>query len=318
MKKYLSIIVGLMLVLGASPVFAVNELTLQTDTQISAGSETFTVLGNYTVDSITVSPTNFTVTLAPGVHLRISAASRNRIEASQSNTVAAVRTCNDTVSEIELVSNETVNSQTLTITPSTTLCTDASQIGGGGGYVAPVVEPAVVDTTSTASSSGSSSTGSSSSTSETVTSTAPTAASTVTAPVVTTTVSVAAPVAASIVSSYTFTIPLALGSKEASVTELQKRLTSEGVYSGPITGYFGSLTLAAVKKYQENNGISKAGQAGYGNVGPATRAKLNASVGTSSVQTSSASIESLQAQLQALQAQLLLLLNQQLQLLKAN
>jgi hypothetical protein len=316
MKKYLSIIVGLMLVLGASPVFAVNELTLQTDTQISAGSETFTVLGNYTVDSITVSPTNFTVTLAPGVHLRISAASRNRIEASQSNTVAAVRTCNDTVSEIELVSNETVNSQTLTITPSTTLCTDASQIGGGGGYVAPVVEPVVVATTSAASTSESS-TGSSSSTSDT-TSTVSTATSAVTAPVVTTTVSVAAPVAASTVSSYTFTTPLALGSKEASVTELQKRLTSEGVYSGPITGYFGSLTLAAVKKYQENNGISKAGQAGYGNVGPATRAKLNASVGTSSVQTSSASIESLQAQLQALQAQLLLLLNQQLQLLKAN
>ncbi len=54
------------------------------------------------------------------------------------------------------------------------------------------------------------------------------------------------------------------------VAELQKRLTDEGVYSGPITGYFGPLTQAGVKEYQIKNGISAIGV-----VGPLTRAKLN-------------------------------------------
>ena len=70
--------------------------------------------------------------------------------------------------------------------------------------------------------------------------------------------------------SYKFNNFLGVGSKGADVTELQKRLTSEGVYSGPITGTYGSLTEAAVKKYQKLNGISA-----FGYVGPGTRAALN-------------------------------------------
>jgi len=69
---------------------------------------------------------------------------------------------------------------------------------------------------------------------------------------------------------YKFYNPLMLGSKGADVSELQKRLTAEGVYSGPITGYYGSLTEAAVKKYQTQRNIDQ-----LGNVGPATRAALN-------------------------------------------
>ena len=55
------------------------------------------------------------------------------------------------------------------------------------------------------------------------------------------------------------------------VTELQKRLTSDGVYSGPVTGYFGTLTKAGVQAWQEKNGLVKDGI-----VGPNTRTKLNA------------------------------------------
>jgi peptidoglycan hydrolase-like protein with peptidoglycan-binding domain len=69
---------------------------------------------------------------------------------------------------------------------------------------------------------------------------------------------------------YTFTSSLSVGSTGADVTALQNRLTSEGVYSGPITGTFGPLTRAAVEKYQTAHGISPIGQ-----VGPATRAALN-------------------------------------------
>jgi hypothetical protein len=69
---------------------------------------------------------------------------------------------------------------------------------------------------------------------------------------------------------YTFNNFLGVGSTGTDVTELQKQLTTLGIYSGPITGTFGSLTQAAVKAFQSAHGIT---QAGY--VGPATRAALN-------------------------------------------
>jgi peptidoglycan hydrolase-like protein with peptidoglycan-binding domain len=70
---------------------------------------------------------------------------------------------------------------------------------------------------------------------------------------------------------YVFSNFLGLGSSGNGVTELQKRLTTLGLYTGPITGYFGSLTRAAVEELQSENGVS---QVGY--VGPGTRAVLNA------------------------------------------
>ncbi|TSA44821.1 peptidoglycan-binding protein [bacterium] len=60
--------------------------------------------------------------------------------------------------------------------------------------------------------------------------------------------------------------------KDSEVTKLQEFLTSEGLYSGPITGNFFSLTLKAMRDYQTREGISPA--AGY--FGPLTRAKANA------------------------------------------
>lgn len=44
---------------------------------------------------------------------------------------------------------------------------------------------------------------------------------------------------------------------------------------GKATGYFGTLTLKAVQQFQKKYGITHAGEAGYGSVGPLTRAKLN-------------------------------------------
>lgn len=78
-----------------------------------------------------------------------------------------------------------------------------------------------------------------------------------------------------ITTSYKFYNPLKFGSTGKDVTELQKRLNTEGIYSGPITGYYGSLTQTAIKKYQEKHGLATSGKSGYGNVGPATRAFLN-------------------------------------------
>jgi hypothetical protein len=72
-------------------------------------------------------------------------------------------------------------------------------------------------------------------------------------------------------SSYNFTELLNVGSQDAQVTALQKRLTADGFYSGSITGYFGALTKAAVEKFQSAHGIDVKGY-----VGPSTRAALNA------------------------------------------
>jgi len=76
---------------------------------------------------------------------------------------------------------------------------------------------------------------------------------------------------ASSATSYKFYNFLGVGSQGADVTALQERLTYEGMYSGSITGYYGSLTEGAVKKYQTAHGITPAGY-----VGPSTRAALNA------------------------------------------
>jgi hypothetical protein len=70
---------------------------------------------------------------------------------------------------------------------------------------------------------------------------------------------------------FDFTEFLGVGSQNAQVTALQERLTADGYFTGPVTGYYGALTQAAVKKYQAANDINT-----YGYVGPGTRAALNA------------------------------------------
>ncbi|OGD33103.1 hypothetical protein A3C78_02445 [Candidatus Azambacteria bacterium RIFCSPHIGHO2_02_FULL_45_18] len=76
---------------------------------------------------------------------------------------------------------------------------------------------------------------------------------------------------------FNFVRPLALGLRHADINNLQEALkTDSSIYpEGLVTGYFGPATLRAVQKFQEKYGIASSGTPGYGNVGPATRAKLN-------------------------------------------
>ena len=69
---------------------------------------------------------------------------------------------------------------------------------------------------------------------------------------------------------FKFTKALKFGMSGTEVRELQKKLIEEGVYSGAVTGYYGNLTVTAVKKLQKKNGLSQ-----LGSVGPGTRALLN-------------------------------------------
>jgi peptidoglycan hydrolase-like protein with peptidoglycan-binding domain len=68
-----------------------------------------------------------------------------------------------------------------------------------------------------------------------------------------------------------FDTNLSYGARSPKVLELQEFLTDQGVYSGPITGNFFSLTLTAVKAFQAKNNISPVS----GFFGPLTRAKAN-------------------------------------------
>ena len=61
---------------------------------------------------------------------------------------------------------------------------------------------------------------------------------------------------------------LKYSSSGPAVIELQEFLTSHSYYTGPITGYFYSLTLAGVKVYQAANGLPTTGY-----FGPMSRAK---------------------------------------------
>ncbi|GEM_PF-5221237 len=96
---------------------------------------------------------------------------------------------------------------------------------------------------------------------------------------------------------------LTVGSRGVDVEDLQKFLTAQGVYSGPITGYFGNLTKAGVAKFQEVNGISPT--AGY--FGPKTRALADQKSGASSEVSAPAgpvTAVDLQKQIEALMAEL--------------
>lgn len=70
---------------------------------------------------------------------------------------------------------------------------------------------------------------------------------------------------------------LSIGSSGNDVTSLQQFLTTSVGYTGGATGYFGSLTQAAVGKYQTANNIISYGTpstTGYGVVGPRTAAAM--------------------------------------------
>ncbi len=77
---------------------------------------------------------------------------------------------------------------------------------------------------------------------------------------------------------YRFVAALSFGNTSDSVKQLQTFLKAQGsdIYpSGATTGYFGQLTQNAVKAFQVKYGLAKTGDAGYGFVGPKTRAKIN-------------------------------------------
>ena len=62
--------------------------------------------------------------------------------------------------------------------------------------------------------------------------------------------------------SATFADTLKYGSRGAEVTKLQEQLKKLGYFSGKATGYFGSVTKTAVKKFQASKGVAVDGIVG--------------------------------------------------------
>ena len=76
---------------------------------------------------------------------------------------------------------------------------------------------------------------------------------------------------------YVFNKDLEFGMTDPDVKGLQDCLRFAGFFptNASSTGYFGSVTKTAVQGFQIKHGITTAAGAGYGRVGPKTRAKLN-------------------------------------------
>ena len=73
-----------------------------------------------------------------------------------------------------------------------------------------------------------------------------------------------------------FTKALSRGMSNPDIRRLQELLANDKTLypEGIVSGFFGALTEKAVGRFQEKYGVAKAGDAGYGTVGPKTRAKL--------------------------------------------
>jgi hypothetical protein len=80
-----------------------------------------------------------------------------------------------------------------------------------------------------------------------------------------------------------FNETLSFGMRNDEVRQLQEFLVSQGsdIYpEGLVTGYFGDMTLRAVRRFQMTHEIvSSESDGGYGIVGPRTRAKINSILG---------------------------------------
>lgn len=75
------------------------------------------------------------------------------------------------------------------------------------------------------------------------------------------------------------------GSTGSAVSQIQTKLRDWGYYSGAVDGIFGSRTEAAVRKFQQKNGLTVDGL-----VGPATLRALGMPTGSDTAQSSSADV----------------------------
>lgn len=281
---------------------AYDDVTLTTDTVLSVNGITLNVSGtSATIESMTVNASDFSVTLQSGSTFQVTAPGLERLSA---NTLTGIASdiCNANQSVLKYAPSTSV---TVTITPSSTLCSAATTGGSSP-------SSASVTTTSSSSSSSSSSTAAATTATAATTTVAPAAATTSVAPAATSASGLSssqiksildvlasfdadaetiAKVKASlegtaVTGSVTSTVVrvfkanLTVGSLGAEVKALQEFLNAHG-YTVAVTGpgspgnettRFGAATKAALIKYQKAKGITPA----VGYFGAKTRAAVEA------------------------------------------
>ncbi len=228
-----------------SPLFAFAALDVSfssDEVRFVSGEQMLKVGTGGTVDSFTVDTSTIDITLSAGASISLTSTSSKEVSIPVPISVSKTSACSDgtyvaTVTQSTAVSG----AQTLTATPRSTACsvaTATSNTGSndGGGTI-----------------SGGGGGGS------TAQSTAPT-------------VSVKATQSSAVSQSVFFIRDLNQGIRGDDVRQLQTFLAQDkGLYpEGTISGFYGPLTVKAVRAFQKKYGIDQVGR-----VGPQTRAKLN-------------------------------------------
>src|SRR3989344_3233516 len=210
---------------------------------LPSSGESYILSADSDFDSLTVNNDNFVFALSGTQGFILTSADLRKLTNDQSISY----TCSS--SESRMAYQTSSVSISVTITPSGTCSTSGS--GGGGGIISGSI----------GGSSGGGGGGGGSST--------PAPAPTPTPVPTPSATPTPAPVPSS--ASISFTKDLAVGSTGNDVTQLQALLAADpAVYpEGQITGYYGSLTRAAVRRFQAKYGLPQVGR-----VGPMTREKL--------------------------------------------
>ena len=257
-----------------------NDVTLVLPTDASS----YTLTGNSSFDSLTVNTSNFSFSMSNGQSAKIISADKKNFTVSPTGPSVE---CGTSQSSVVISVPGGSPSQTVTVTPSST-CTAVAAGGGGGIFY----------------SSGGGGGGGGGGT----TTAAPVP---VAKPAVTPTTPVPAAPAVSSIPTVIINRALNVGATGADVRILQQYLASDPqIYPEKlVTGYFGLKTRVAVQRFQEKYGIAKKGDAGYGLVGPKTRAKLK-ELSQSGKSAAAPSAVSNEAKIKLLQEQLKVLLEQ--------
>ena len=258
---------------------AYNDVSLGTSAIISINDSLgtavpLTVSGSAdVVESIVVGATSFTATLQSGSTLQVASAGRNSLstDVPSSNYSTSCGTDQSTITltaTAQAVATVTVSPNACGSGTSTTVTGSNGPVaqsggGGGGSYIAPTTTTTTTSTTAT------------------IEQLQAMIASLI-AQIQALGGSVGSTAGVSS-SSFMYNIKLNVGSKGDDVMNLQKFLNSDpdtqvsvsGAGSpGNETTYFGLATRKAIQKFQVKYGMAAPGKTGYGNFGPATRAKV--------------------------------------------
>lgn len=242
----------------ALPVFVFAQQIVGFTAALTGGTYQVGTDSTNGVVSITPSADDISVTLDPGQFVRLTTTDRKEVSLSDSSGLTLSSDCDSTNYIIRIEVPSTGSQRTFTITPTSTTCTTG---GGGGG-----------SSTGSGGGGGGGGGGISLPSSSAVSVSTPAPVSSVTA----TPAPVPAPASVSTASAV-FAKDLAFGALGGDVSRLQELLAADkSIYpEGLVTGYFGSLTVKAVRAFQAKYGISQVGR-----VGPQTRAKLAEIFGT--------------------------------------